>query len=76
VRGNFEHPKVPNKPRLLRRGKKQGLFDFDNVGKGIFKIVDKETGEAKGFAIFSFKERTKDLEELKLSLPFKFNIIS
>ena len=49
---------------------------FDNMGNGIFKIIDKETGEVKGLAIFSFKKRTKDLEELKLSLPFKFNILS
>jgi len=25
---NLEHPKVPNKPRLLSRGKTQGLFDI------------------------------------------------
>ncbi len=25
---NLEHPKVPNKPRLLSQGKTQGLFDF------------------------------------------------
>ena len=49
---------------------------FDNTGNGIFKIIDKETNEVKGIAIFSFKTRTKNLEELKLSLPFKFNIVS
>ncbi len=27
VWGYFKHPKVPNKPRLLSRGKTQGLFD-------------------------------------------------
>jgi len=27
---NLEHPKVPNKPRLLSRGKTQGLFDFQS----------------------------------------------
>ncbi len=49
---------------------------FDNIGNGILKIVDKETGEVRGIAVFSFKARTKNLEELKLSLPFKFNIAS
>jgi hypothetical protein len=49
---------------------------FDNLGNGIFKIVDKNTNEVKGIAVHSFKSRTKDLEEIKLSLPFKFNISS
>lgn len=49
---------------------------FENVGNGIFKVIDKETQEVKGIAIFSFKARTKSLEELKLSLPFKFDIRS
>lgn len=47
---------------------------FDNIGDGIFKIVDKETKEIRGIAIHNFKIRTKNLEEIKLSLPFKFNI--
>jgi len=49
---------------------------FDNIDEGIFKIIDKDTKEVKGIAIFSFKSRTKDLEEIKLSLPFKFDIHS
>tara|TARA_Y100000310_G_C20203238_1_gene587899 strand:- start:146 stop:376 length:231 start_codon:yes stop_codon:yes gene_type:complete len=49
---------------------------FDNIGKGIFKIIDKKTKEIKGIAIFSFKTRTKSLEEIRLSLPFKFEIAS
>lgn len=44
---------------------------FDNLGKGIFEIVDKSTKEVKGIAIFSFKARTKNLDEIKVSLPFK-----
>ncbi len=48
---------------------------FDNTGNGIFKIVDKSTGEIKGIAIFSFKTRTKSLDELKVSLPFEFKIV-
>ncbi len=46
---------------------------FENEGNGIFKIVDKETKEVKGIAIFSFKIRTKNLEDIKISLPFKVN---
>ena len=29
---NLEHPKVPNKPHLLRCGKTQGLFDYTKLG--------------------------------------------
>ena len=49
---------------------------FDNMGSGIFKVIDKETGEVKGIAIFNFRKRTKSLEEIELSLPFKFSIVS
>ena len=49
---------------------------FDNIGNGIFNIVDKQTNEIKGIAIFSFKKRTKDLAEIQISLPFYFNIVS
>ena len=48
---------------------------FDNLGHGIFKIIDKNTKEIKGFSVFNFKKRTKNLEDLKISLPFKFEII-
>jgi len=47
---------------------------FNNLGKGIFEITDKTTGKIKGISIFSFKKRTKDLEEIKLSLPLKLEI--
>ena len=49
---------------------------FDNLGNGIFNIVDKETNEIKGIAIFSFKKRTKNLTKIEVSLPFDFNIVS
>jgi len=45
---------------------------FDNLGGGVFQIIDKKTGEVKGIAVFNFKKRTKNLDEIKLSLPFKF----
>ena len=49
---------------------------FDNIGNGVFKIIDKSTKEVKGVAIFNFKIRTKNLDEIKLTLPFKLNISS
>jgi len=49
---------------------------FDNDGKGIFNIIDKSTGEIKGIAIHDFKARSKNLDEIKLRLPFKFKISS
>ena len=45
---------------------------FDNLGNGIFRIVDKDTGEVRGISIHSFKARTKS-DILKLDLPFKFS---
>ena len=47
---------------------------FDNLGNGIFEIIDKGTKEVMGVAVFSFKARTKKLQEIRLSLPFKFKI--
>jgi len=44
---------------------------FNNVGNGIFQIVDKSTKEIKGISIHSFKARTRNLDEVKLSFPFK-----
>ncbi|MBU2616652.1 MAG: hypothetical protein KKB79_01575 [Nanoarchaeota archaeon] len=44
---------------------------FDNLGDGIFKIVDKQTGETKGIAIHNFRSQTKT-EEVNLKLPFSF----
>ena len=48
---------------------------FDNLGNGIFEIVDKSNKKIKGIAIFSFKKRTKNLEDLKISLPFKLEFV-
>lgn len=44
---------------------------FDNTGNGIFQIMDKSTNEIKGILIHSFKARTKNLDEVRLSFPFK-----
>jgi len=48
---------------------------FDNVGNGVFKIIDKETKEVKGIAVSSFKERTHG-DELKIDLPVKMQLSS
>ncbi len=44
---------------------------FNNMSSGIFQIIDKQTKEIKGIVIHSFKTRTKNLNEVRLSLPFK-----
>jgi hypothetical protein len=49
---------------------------FNNIDNGIFEIVDKTTKIIKGFVVHNFKKKTKDLEEIKLTLPFNFNICS
>ena len=46
---------------------------FDNLGNGLFQIIDKSSGQVRGIAIFSFKTRTRNLEEIKLKLPFAFS---
>ena len=48
---------------------------FDNLGNGIFHIIDKTTKEVKGIAIHSFKARTKN-DDMKLELPFNINLSS
>ena len=47
---------------------------FDDNGNGIFKIINKLTGDIKGFAIHNFKSRSKSLQEIKLNFPFKFKV--
>lgn len=44
---------------------------FDNFGNGIFQIIDKETKEVKGIAIHSFKKRSKEVDDIRINLPFK-----
>jgi len=48
---------------------------FDNIGDGVFRIIDKSNKKVIGIAIFNFKNRTKDLKDLKISLPFKLEIV-
>jgi len=47
---------------------------FNDLGNGIFQIIDKTTQKIKGIAIHSFKTRTKKLEEVRLQLPFELKM--
>jgi len=49
---------------------------FDNFGNGIFQIIDKETKEVKGIAIHSFKARSKEVDDIRINLPFKITKLS
>ena len=49
---------------------------FDNLGGGIFQIIDKETKEVKGIAIHSFKKRSKGTEDIQINLPFKLTKVN
>ena len=44
---------------------------FDNRGDGIFEIIDKNTHEMKGVAIFSLKMWADNLSNINIQLPFK-----
>ncbi len=45
---------------------------FDNLGDGIFQVIDKKTKEVKGIAVHNFKARSKS-DSIQLKLPFQFN---
>ena len=49
---------------------------FDNNGTGIFKIINKLNGEVKGIVIHNFKARSKNLDEIKFNLPFRFKVLA
>lgn len=49
---------------------------FDNIGNGIFQIIDKETKEVKGIAIHSFKARSNEEDNIRINLPFKITKLS
>jgi hypothetical protein len=55
----------------ITNGDISGCF-FDNLGDGIFQIVDKKNDEIRGISIHNFKKRTKN-DTLTLDLPFKIN---
>lgn len=49
---------------------------FKDLGEGIAERIDEKTGKITGIAILSFKKRTQNLKDLKISLPVKIEIVS
>lgn len=47
---------------------------FENLGKGVFEIIDKKNNKIKGIAIMGFKKRTNGLKDIKISLPMKIEL--
>ena len=45
----------------------------EEVGDDITLFKKEETDEMVGLAVLNFKERTKNLKDVKLKLPFKVN---
>jgi len=45
----------------------------EEVGDDITLFKKEETDEMVGLAVLNFKERTKNLKDVKLKLPFKIN---
>ena len=46
----------------------------DHISKDIVLFKDQKTDEIIGIGIFNFRQHTKELEDLKLRLPFKINL--
>lgn len=49
---------------------------FRDIGEGLSERVDEKTGKVTGIAIMSFRKRTQNLKDLKLSLPIKIEFLS
>ena len=45
----------------------------EEIGDDITLFKKEETDEMVGLAVLNFKERTKNLKDVKLKLPFKVN---
>ena len=45
----------------------------EEIGDDVTLFKKEGTDEVVGVGILNFKERTKDLEEIKLNLPFEIN---
>ncbi len=45
----------------------------EEIGDDVTLFKKEGTDEVVGVGILNFKERTKDLEEIKLNLPFEVN---
>ena len=48
---------------------------FEEISEDIFKRLDEKTKKVKGFAIFNFKKRTEKLNDIKVSIPFKIELV-
>ena len=47
---------------------------FKDIGEGIAERIDEKTGNVIGIAILSFKKRTQNLKNLKISFPLHLEI--
>ena len=48
----------------------------DDISEDITLFKDENTDEAVGIGIQEFKEKTKNLKDIKLQLPFEINFFS
>lgn len=47
---------------------------FEDIGDDVFRRIDRQTNEVKGFAIFNFKKRTSEQMDINVALPVKLKI--
>lgn len=47
----------------------------EELGDGITLFKSEETGEVIGVGVLNFKKRAKNLQEIKLNLPFEINFL-
>jgi uncharacterized protein YuzE len=47
---------------------------FNDIGDDLFERIDEKTGKVTGLAVFNFKKRTKNLKDIDLTLPFRFEM--
>jgi len=49
---------------------------YEEISNGVFERKDRKTNDVIGIAIFNFKKRTKKLEHINISLPFRIQLTS
>ena len=49
---------------------------YKNLGKDMLERIDDKTGQIMGFAIFNFKKRTQDLNEIMVPIPRAMKFVS
>jgi uncharacterized protein YuzE len=47
---------------------------YEEIKEGIFERIDEKTGEIRGFAIFSFRERIKKEGDINIPLAPRANV--